>query len=337
MDKAIYEFKVTGGEDVLMPMHFKPFIKSLVHLFRNAVDHGIESLDARLINGKSEKGLISCHVEDHSEFIKIIIADDGGGINLNQLKNKIRQAKIVNPTTLSKMTDKDILAFIFHEGLSTNDEVNPLSGRGIGMSVVKVEVEKLSGHIKVESQPGKGTTVMLKIPIAIYGNLINIASNPQDNITIEYILSPMISRVSSFIQSDMHFNLNKQAIYSYSTIQKVRLKEFTSYIHISGLVDVSVCMSFDQFLLDKLIEEFNHGYKVKVDELLEYRNSVSMEVLNIIIGNALFNPYDHSILKITSPHIIKQDELSTDAGNEKVANVIIDTEFGEIQILIGRF
>ena len=336
-NKLIYDFKVTGGDDVLMPMHFKPFVKSLVHLFRNAVDHGIEDLEIRLVNGKSEKGLISCHVEDHSEFIKIIISDDGAGVNIDQLKDKALQAGIVDQHKLLKMANNEILNIIFHEGLSTNEEVSQLSGRGIGMNVVKVEVEKLSGHIEVESQMGKGTSVTLAIPTAIYGNLINIASNSQDNITIEYILSPVVNRVTSFLQSDMHFNLNRQASFTYTTIQKVKLKKFTSYIHISGLVEVSVCMSFDQFLLDKLLEELNHGHKVQPEELLEYRQSVSMEVLNIIIGNALFNPYDHSILKITSPHIIEQDELSTEGADEKVANVIVDTEYGEMQILIGRF
>ncbi len=335
--KAVDDFKVTGGEDVFMPMHFKPFVKSLIHLFRNAVDHGIEDAEIRLIQGKNEKGSISCHVEDHSEYIKVIISDDGAGINIDQLKDKALQAGVVDQLKLSTMADTDIMKLIFHEGLSTNDAVSQLSGRGIGMSVVKVEVEKLSGHIDVESEAGKGTSVVIKIPIAIYGNLINIASNSHDNITIEYILSPVINRVTSFLQGDMSFNLNRQADFSYTTLQQVKLKKFTSYIHISGLVEVSVCMSFDQFLLDKLLEELNHGHKVQPDELLEYRKSVSMEVLNIIIGNALFNPYDHSILKITSPHIIETDELSTEGADEKIAHVIIDTEFGEMQILVGRF
>ncbi|MBT4863080.1 MAG: hypothetical protein HON46_19960, partial [Gammaproteobacteria bacterium] len=336
-DKVIFDFKVTGGEDVLMPLHFKPFIKSLVHLFRNAVDHGIEDLETRLINDKSEKGLISCHVEDHSEYIKIIISDDGAGIDVDRLKGKALQAGIVDQNKLLVMTNNEVLNLIFHEGLSTNEAVSQLSGRGIGMNVVKVEVEKLSGQLDVESQMGKGTSVTLKIPIAIYGNLINIAANSRDNITIEYILSPVINRVTSFLQSDMGFNLNRQAIFTYTTMQKVGLKKFTSYIHISGLVEVSVCMSFDQFLLDKLLEELNHGHKVLQEELLEYRQSVSMEVLNIIIGNALFNPYDHSILKITSPNIIEHDELTTEGANEKIAHVIIDTEYGEMQVLVGRF
>ncbi len=328
---------MSGGADILMPLHFKPFFKSLIHLFRNAIDHGIEDIDTRLEAGKSELGVIACHVEDHSEYIKIIISDDGTGINIEALKQKAVTANIFSQEQLARLPEKEILALIFHEGLSTNDEVNELSGRGIGMSTVKAEIEKLSGNIEVESHLGKGTIVSLKIPIAIYGNLINIASNKQDNITIEYILSPIVNRVTTYLQSDMNININKKAKFSYTHIEKVAVKQFTSYIHISGLVEVSVCMSYDLFLLDKILEEFNHGETIAKEELSDYRESVSMEVLNIIVGNALFNPYDKSILEITSPVITVFDELCSHDMNEKIAHVIVDTEFGEMQILVGRF
>ncbi len=337
LEKNIYEFKISGGDEILMPLHFKPFFKSLVHVFRNAIDHGIEDLETRLEAGKSEIGLISCHVEDHSEYIKIIISDDGAGVNIDNLKKKLLSAEIVTQKKLSTLSEKEVLEFIFYEGLSTNDVVNELSGRGIGMNAVKIEVEKLSGSIEVESQLGKGTSVSLKIPIAIYGNLINIASNTQDNITIEYILSPIVNRVTTYLQSDMNINLNKKAKFTYTTIDKVVLKQFTSYIHISGLVEVSICMSYDLFLLDELLEEFNQGEPIDDDELPDYRKSVSMEVLNIIVGNALFNPYDKTILEITSPFITEYDELCSHNINEKIAHVIIDTEFGEMQLLVGRF
>ena len=337
LGKNIYEFKVSGGGDILMPLHFKPFFKALVHLFRNAIDHGIETIDTRLAAGKSELGTITCHVEDHSQYIKIIIADDGAGIDIAVLKQKALDAKIFSEQQLAAMSRKEVLGLIFHEGLSTSSDVSELSGRGIGMSTVKAEIEKLSGKIEVASTPGNGTTISLKIPIAIYGNLINIATNRQDNITIEYILSPIVNRVTTYLQSDMNININCQAQFSYVYIDNVELKKFTSYLQISGLVEVSVCISYDLFLLDKILEEFNSGEEITKDELADYRASVSMEVLNIIVGNALFNPYDKTILEITSPVIIAYDELSSHDKNEKVAHVTIDTEFGEMQILVGRF
>ncbi len=96
-------------------------------------------------------------------------------------------------------------------------------------------------------------------------------------------------------------------------------------------------MSYDIFLLDKILEEFNHGETIAEEELSAYRESVSMEVLNIIVGNALFNPYDKTILKITSPVMTDFDELCSNDTSEKIAHVTVDTEFGEMKILVGRF
>ncbi len=337
LDKNIYEFKISGGTDILMPLHFKPFFKSLIHIFRNAIDHGIEDIETRLFSGKSELGRISCHIEDHSEYIKIVITDDGVGINTDILKQKAISSGLVSQKKLDSLSEQEVLELIFYEGISTNESINELSGRGIGMNAVKIEIEKLSGSIEIQSQPGKGTSLGLKIPIAIYGNLINIASNAQDNITIEYILSPIVNRITSYLQSDMNIKLNEKEKFTYTSIDKVVLKQFTSYIHISGLVEVSICISYDLFLLDEILNEFNQGETIEDNELTAYRESVSMEVLNIIVGNALFNPYDKTILEITSPFITEYDELCSHNVNEKIAHVIIDTEFGEMQVLVGRF
>jgi hypothetical protein len=238
---------------------------------------------------------------------------------------------------LNAMSEKEIMELIFCESLSTNDEISELSGRGIGLNALKSEVDKLSGTIDLQSTLGKGTTFSIHIPTSIYGNLINIAANNQDNITIEYILAPVVNRVSTYLQSDMKINLNEKAKFTYTTIDAINIKEFCSYIHISGLVDVSVCMSYDLFILDKLLEEFNGGHHIPENEILDYRESISKEVLNIIIGNALFNPYDKSVLEITTPIIVDYDELYSHGLNQKIAHVIIDTEFGEIQILVGKF
>ena len=120
-------------------------------------------------------------------------------------------------------------------------------------------------------------------------------------------------------------------------IDEIKIKSYCSYIHISGLVDVSVCISYDQFLLDKLLNEFNQGHKIDDNEIALYRESISKEVINIIIGNALFNPYDKTVLEITTPYIIEYDELVTHDLHQKIAHTIIDTEYGEMQILVGKF
>ena len=336
-EKNLVEFKIIGGEDILTPIHFKPFIKSLIHLFRNAIDHGIEDLETRMMLKKNEYASITCHIENNKNNFKIIIADDGAGIDVEKLKAKAIKANLYTEFELSNMSEKEILDLIFIDSLSTNDNITKLSGRGIGMGALKAEIEKLSGEIEIQSVIGEGTKFILKVPTSIYGNLINIASNNRDNITIEYILSPVVNRATTYLQSDMKISIKNKAEFSYALIDEIKIKEYCSYIHISGLVDVSVCISYDKFLLDKLLHEFNDGYPIKESDVETYRESISKEVINIITGNALFNPYDKTVLEITTPYIIKHDELITHDLNQKIAHVIVDTEYGEMQILVGKF
>jgi len=336
-EKQLADFKIIGGEDILTPIHFKPFIKSLIHLFRNAIDHGVEDLETRLTLEKHEYASISCHIENNKDNFKIIIADDGRGIDVEMLKAKAMTAHLYSEFELSNMSETELLELIFLDNLSTNDEITKLSGRGIGMGAVKAEIEKLSGKISVESTLGEGSKFILQVPTSMYGELINIASNHRDNITIEYILSPVVNRATTYLQSDMKINIKNKAEFSYVLIDEIKLKAYCSYIHISGLVDVSVCISYDQFLLDKLLNEFNQGHAIADSDIAEFRESISKEVINIITGNALFNPYDKTVLEITTPSIIEHDELIIHDMHQKIAHVILDTEYGEMQILVGRF
>jgi two-component system chemotaxis sensor kinase CheA len=335
--KNLIEFKIIGGEDILMPIHFKPFIKSLIHLFRNAIDHGIETSETRISKGKSEYGSILCNIQNNKDYFKIIISDNGSGIDIEKLKTKALKAHLYTELQLSSMSEHDILGLIFIDNISTNDKITALSGRGIGMGAVKAEIEKLSGEIEVQSTVDEGTEFILKVPTSIYGNLINIASNGREHITIEYILSPVVNRATTYLQSDMKINIKNKALFSYLLINEIKIKSYCSYIHISGLVDVSVCISYDQFLLDKLLDEFNKGHQINNNEIALYRESISKEVINIIIGNALFNPYDKSVLEITTPCIIEYDDLITHDLHQKIAHTIVDTEYGEMQILVGKF
>lgn len=336
-NKLLKEFKVIGGEDILVPVHFKPFIKSLIHLFRNAIDHGIEDTATRVDINKNEEATITCRVESNKENFKIIVSDDGAGIDVEKLKQKALQAKLFSEFELSNMDENSLLELVFIDSLSTNETITKLSGRGIGMGAIKSEIEKLSGDITINSKPKEGTTFTLKIPTSTYGSLINIATNQRDNITVEYILSPVVNRATTFLQSDMKINIQNKAQFSYELLEDIQIKEYCAYIHISGLVDVSVCISYDPFLLDKLLYSFNQGFEIKENELAEFRDSISKEAVNIIVGNALFNPYDKSVLEITTPYILKYDELMNHDMHQKIAHVIIDTEYGEMQILVGKF
>ena len=142
------------------------------------------------------------------------------------------------------MSEKDIFGLLFIDSLSTNDNITELSGRGIGMGAVKAEIEKLSGEIEIQSIAGEGSTFILKVPTSIYGNLINIASNNRDNITIEYILSPVVNRATTYLQSDMKINIQSKAQFSYTLINEMRLTTGVSDFKILSDGKVGVYVTF---------------------------------------------------------------------------------------------
>jgi two-component system chemotaxis sensor kinase CheA len=139
----------------------------LTHLVRNAIDHGIEPPAERLARGKPAEGRLALHAFHEGGKVIIEIADDGGGIDPRRVRDKAVRAKLVTPEQADRLDDRELVNLIFLPGFSTADRVTQFSGRGVGMDVVRTNVEKIGGAVAVESRPGQGTTVRMKIPLTL--------------------------------------------------------------------------------------------------------------------------------------------------------------------------
>ncbi len=139
----------------------------LIHLIRNAVDHGIEPPDERERIGKPRKGIVKLSAYYHGDRIFIEVADDGRGIDIEKVKKKALERGLVTPDRAEKMTEKDILFLIFHPGFSTAEGVSQVSGRGVGMDVVMNTVSAFRGTIDIKTEQGKGTKVTLSFPLTV--------------------------------------------------------------------------------------------------------------------------------------------------------------------------
>lgn len=139
----------------------------LTHLFRNAFDHGIESIDERLAIGKSASARITLSASIQGNQIVISIADDGRGINLEKIYEKAIKQGLCTASNIEKLTSNQILEFIFTPGFSTAAAVTSLSGRGVGLDIVRLQIERLRGSIQVETELGKGTKFSLSIPLSL--------------------------------------------------------------------------------------------------------------------------------------------------------------------------
>lgn len=161
LEKSIYPLEIIVDKELKASDTIKPFVKSLMHLFRNSVDHGIESMDERAEIEKDEIGTISCTIKQENENLYITISDDGAGLDIDKIKSKASSLGILT----DGMSTKEIEELIFTDRFSTKDEVSQTSGRGVGMAVVKDELEKINGVLKINSQKNVGTTIEFVIPV----------------------------------------------------------------------------------------------------------------------------------------------------------------------------
>jgi two-component system chemotaxis sensor kinase CheA len=139
----------------------------LTHLVRNSVDHGIELPEDRVKAGKDRTGRLILRAFHEGGQVNIEITDDGAGLNVERIRKKAVERAVITPEHASRMTEREIFNLIFLPGFSTAEKVSNVSGRGVGMDVVKTNVEKIGGTVDVQSTPGRGTTVRVKIPLTL--------------------------------------------------------------------------------------------------------------------------------------------------------------------------
>jgi two-component system, chemotaxis family, sensor kinase CheA len=139
----------------------------LTHLVRNAVDHGIELPEARQERGKDPEGLLSLRAFHEGGQVIIEISDDGAGLDADKIRNKAVQKGLISADQAARMNERETANLIFLPGLSTAEKLTNVSGRGVGMDVVKTNIEKIGGTVDVQSKPGEGSTVRMKIPLTL--------------------------------------------------------------------------------------------------------------------------------------------------------------------------
>ncbi|AKJ95002.1 chemotaxis protein CheA [Thioalkalivibrio versutus] len=161
------ELEIFGEETDLDKNLVEALSDPLVHLVRNAVDHGIETPDVREAAGKPRKGTVVLGAAQEGDHIALLIKDDGGGMDPQALRRKVVEKGLMEPAMAERMTDREAFNVIFMAGFSTKTEISDVSGRGVGMDVVKTKISQLNGTIEIDSEIGVGTTLRVKLPLTL--------------------------------------------------------------------------------------------------------------------------------------------------------------------------
>ena len=234
------ELEIEGEETELDKSIVEEIGDPLVHIIRNSCDHGIETPDVRLAAGKSEIGTISLHAYNEGNQIVIQIDDDGKGLDVEILKNKALENGVITEKEADSMSDKEAFGLIMKAGFSTAAAVTNVSGRGVGMDVVKTNIEKVNGIIDIESEKGAGSSIKLKIPLTlaiIQALLVGVQE--------EHYAIPLSSVLETV-------RISKDEIYTVEGRSVMRLREeVLSLVHIGDIFEV-----------ERVLDASEHAYVV---------------------------------------------------------------------------
>ena len=161
------EFNISGGETELDRTVIEAIGDPLVHIIRNAVDHGIETPEERQKMGKSRKGTIKLSARHQENYVLITVEDDGKGLDPVKLKNKAIEKGLITEEEARLMSEQQATGIIFYPGFSTTQNVNDISGRGVGMDIVRTHIQSINGTVEIDSQLGFGATFYIKLPLTL--------------------------------------------------------------------------------------------------------------------------------------------------------------------------
>lgn len=262
------DLKVTGENTELDKTVMEKIGDPLLHLIRNSLDHGLETPEERIALGKSETGVIHLNAYHQGGYIVIDITDDGRGLNTEVIKKKAIEKSIISDD--QKLSEQAIHELIFTAGFSTVDQVNDLSGRGVGMDVVKRNIESLGGSITLLSTPNKGTTFSITLPLTLAildGQLIKVAN--------ETYIVPLVSIIEStqIDQAYVKEVSGRPSVYLF----RDEFVPIYSIKDLFSLTDNSESLNQEMIII---VENNGAKYALLVDELLEQEQFVlkSLEV-----------------------------------------------------------
>ncbi|MCW4455184.1 chemotaxis protein CheA [Flavobacterium sp. MXW15] len=165
--KKEVELELIGADTELDRNLVEALADPLVHLVRNAIDHGIEMPDLREAQGKSRNGHVRLSAQQEGDYVSIEVQDDGAGIDPERLRAKAREKGLIDPEAAARLSSEECLHLVFLPGFSTKQEVTDISGRGVGMDVVQSRIRELSGQIQIQSELGRGSRFLIRVPLTL--------------------------------------------------------------------------------------------------------------------------------------------------------------------------
>lgn len=280
----------------------------LSHLLRNAVDHGIGTPEERILVGKPPEGLIRLVAHHRAGMLAISVSDDGRGLDVETLRKKIIENNMVRPEIATKLTETELLDFLFLPGFSTAKEVTEISGRGIGLNIVQNMVQEVSGAVRITVEKGKGMTVNLQLPLTL-----SVIRALIVEINGEAYAFPLARLVQSLVVPQEKIENIENRQYFYFERQNIGL---VSAAQVLGFEDVKIGSKFFSVII---LNDRSNYYGIVVDRFIGERELVVHELdprlgktPNIIAGSFLED--GDPVLIIDAEDIVRSIDIMLSGG-----------------------
>lgn len=336
------------GQDTELDRQVLEMIKDpLTHMVRNSVDHGIETVEERLKAGKPEEGRVLLNAYHEGGHIIIRISDDGKGLSTDKIKQKVLDKGLATEDHLAEMSDQQIQQFIFKAGFSTAEQVTAVSGRGVGMDVVRTNIEKIGGSIELKSTEGKGSVFTIKIPLTLAIVSALIVASGEERFAIPQLAVQELVMVSSsgnnaieMIKGTPVFRLRDRLLPLVSLAELLGIKKDKDIISEDladgrkdddGDSEGSAAMTEDEKTVEKLQDNNNqyivvtkvgsYTFGIIVDRVFDTEEIVVKPVskilrqIDLFSGNTILG--DGSVIMILDPNGIAQHTGEVEAGDEE--------------------
>ncbi|MEM7182523.1 MAG: response regulator [Spirochaetota bacterium] len=298
--------KIKGGETELDKVMITKLVDPILHILRNSIDHGIETPEQRKESGKPQSGTIDLKAFYQGSNVVIQISDDGKGLDTERIKNKALEKELLTKEKLDTLSESEIFELLFLPGFSTAQKVTEISGRGVGMDVVKATINEIQGSIELASKKGKGTTISLKIPLtlaAVRVLLLDIGS--------QQIAFPM-SNIDEVLTVSRHElkQVGKQVIY--------HLRDHVlPVVHLASILEIHHSFYLPDSIPLVILGEGSNRIGVIVDKLLG-RHEIVIKNLGSLLQKAPFI-MGCTILSDNKLVLILNTREIIEAGKEKLA------------------
>lgn len=325
------DFIVTGSDTTVDKKLIEEIKMPLIHILRNAVSHGIEEPDERIKNGKPEVGTIKLIAKQEDNNVVISIEDDGYGINLEKVKKSAVKNGILLEEEVSNLSNEQLMKLLFLPGFSTNESIDEISGRGIGLDIVKTKINNLNGDIQIDSVLNKGCKVTIKLPLAMstLKTFIILINGQKYAIPVNAIkFVKKIKKDEIFIRGEQNY-----IIYDEHSVPIYRIADvFCEQYSVNTNEDYTIIIVENHerqaaFIIDKLLGDQEVFHKKLVPPIIKIRNISGFTTLSTGEICLIINPYDLIRNTVMNANIssfnVKQAEIAYDKEQYKNKKILL--------------